>query len=108
MRALDGTGLRTDLQEIERAYREAMEQQQTRYDHVVRLAGVGLAAKKLTREVNRTLGAATITLRTLINQARTLQQDSPLNDYLALLHEQYELLDEQLDLMVSLYRPLDP
>ncbi len=104
-RAQDGPGPRTDLQEIERAYKQALEEQQARYDHVVRLAGVGLAAEKLTREVNKTLGAVTMTLRTLLNQARTLQQDSPLNGYLALLQEQYELLDEQLNLMAPLYRP---
>lgn len=93
------------LQEIERVYRETDEQNRSRYEHVARLAGLGLAAERMTVEFARTLAAATVTLRTIINESRVLPSATPLLGHLVELQDQYELLDQQLDLMRPLYDP---
>jgi signal transduction histidine kinase len=105
MQAQDGTGVRLALQEIERAYQQKLEEQRSRYEHVVRLAGIGLAAERMTREFARTLDAATVTLRIILNQAGALQGADALREHVQDLHAQYEVLDEQLGLMAPLYRP---
>ncbi len=103
----DGTGSRLALQEIERAYRQKAEDAQGRYDHVVRLAGIGLAAERMTEEFGRTLDTSTSLLRTVCNEANALNAPLPVINHLQTLQEQYELLSEQLSLMAPLYRPTD-
>jgi len=102
--ARDGSGVGAALQEIERAYQQGRDEQRVRYDHVVRLAGIGLAAERMTREFARTLGAATVTLRTVMNEAQALDNAGSLGSHLRSLHAHYELLDEQLSLMAPLYQ----
>jgi len=103
--AKDASSVRQALQEMEHVYQQHMQEQETRYAHVVRLAGIGLAAERMTEEFARTLDAATITLRTALNEANTLDTASPLVDHLRTLQDHYELLGEQLSLMAPLYHP---
>ncbi len=103
--AKDASGVRQALQEVESIYQQHTREQEARYAHVVRLAGIGLAAERMTEEFARTLDASTTTLRTALNEASVLDTPGPLRDHLRTLQDQYELLGEQLSLMAPLYRP---
>jgi signal transduction histidine kinase len=111
-RAQEGTGMLLALQAVERTYQRRQEDQQRRYEYLLRLAGIGLAAERMTQEFSRTLSSARLILRTALNQARTLDVAPQLQEQLDSLGDHHELLDEQLDLMSPLYhastRELEP
>lgn len=106
--ALNGTGGqgRAALVEIERLYREQKEQTDRRYNHVSRLAGIGMAAELLTDGFSRSNLQTMTILRAL--QGEVQVTGSPvLTKLVEELAVQMEDVSEQLDLMGPLYRP-DP
>ena len=102
-RAQEGTGMLLALQAVERTYHRRVEDDQRRHEQLLRLAGIGLAAERMTEEFGRTLNSARLLLQIVTNQGRALGITPQLQEQLAALGEHHEILDEQLDLMSPLY-----
>ncbi len=98
-------GMREQLKEIERLYRQRLEQERVRYQQVARLAGVGMAAELLTDAFSHEILATTTILHTLQGEVST-SGNARLRGLVADLAARIEQLNEQLDLMGPLYRPL--
>lgn len=98
-----GHDIRVALQEIERLYRQRLEQERTRYNQVSRLAGTGMAAELLTEAFSREISNAAIVLHILQNEIRA--EVSPhLGSLVETLTKHMETINEQLDVMGPLYR----
>lgn len=99
-----GPGIGTALQELERLYRERIEQEMSRYNQVSRLAGIGMAAELLTDSFSREILGATSLLKILQRSIRT-GSTSEIESLVEGLTERMEIINEQLDIMGPLYRP---
>jgi hypothetical protein len=98
-----GAGVRSALQEMERLYRQRLDQERTRYNQVSRLAGVGMAAELLTDAFSREISNAMTLLRTLQGETQA-GAGSVIQSLVEGLSRRMEVINEQLDLMGPLYR----
>lgn len=101
-----GSGWLSALQTIEQTYRQQMRVQQNRYEYVARLAGLGLAAERMTTAFADEITDATMDLRVLLNDfavGAVAATDLPVR--LQRLANHLDSLNELLDLMGPLYRP---
>jgi signal transduction histidine kinase len=96
--------LRSAAREIEKLYRQKLEQERERYDRISALAGVGAAAELLTdglmQEVNKTV----MLMRILQGEAQ-VDASPRIRQTVERLARQMDLIHEQLDLMEPLYHP---
>jgi len=104
--ANDKPGQSAKLSELERLYVEKIEQDKIRYAQVVRLAGSGMAAELMTDLFAREVHNTSLSLRTLLGYANG-SADPTIQALLGQLNTHVERLNEQLDLMQPLYRPLE-
>lgn len=98
-----GKHTRRALQDIEHLYRARLEQEQTRYNQVSRLAGTGMAAELLTEAFSKEINFSTTILRTLqgeVGSTGLLQ----LQNLVESLSVHIKAVNEQLDMMGPLYR----
>jgi hypothetical protein len=96
--------MRAMLQDLERMYRERLDEERARYDQVSRLAGVGMAAELLTDSFSREVLNAMTVLRTLQGETQ-MAENRALQGLVDQLAERMERVSEQLDVMGPLYRP---
>ncbi|MGH2502315.1 MAG: ATP-binding protein, partial [Ktedonobacterales bacterium] len=104
--AAGGAGWLAALQTIEQTYRQQMRDQQTRYEYVARLAGLGLMAERMTNAFADAVTDASAHLQVLRNELAVGANVS--NALPARLERQAGYLDTLsglLDLMEPLYRP---
>jgi signal transduction histidine kinase len=100
------TGWRAELQTIEQTYRQQAREQQIRYEYVSRLAGLGLAAERMTNAFSDVVADASTDLKVLLNELSVgaiSEPDLPVR--LGTLARQLDALSDMLDLMEPLYRP---
>lgn len=98
-----GTGIRAVLTEIERTYRATIADFQSREENLLRLAGLGVAAERMTQDIAATITSATVLVDILRNRAGTLHDpgqsfQEPLRQIGRLLIS----LENQLDILTPL------
>ncbi len=96
-------GSPTTIKEIEKLYRQRMEQEQAHYRRISTMAGIGLAAEVLSDSFSREIDSTVILLRILQGEARTggLQLHELIDD----LSKHIRIINEQLDMLEPLYHP---
>jgi signal transduction histidine kinase len=99
---LKGQNIQMALQDIERMYRERLEQENSRYTQVSRLAGVGMAAELLTAAFSREISKTMTVLRTLQGEVH-LDGSLRIQHLVEDLTTHMEVINEQLDMMEPLY-----
>lgn len=97
---------RAALQAIEQTYRQQSREQQTRYEYVARLAGLGLAAERMTNAFADIVTDATLDLQVLLNElAVGVTEGEHVAARLDRMAGYLDSLSGLLDLMAPLYRP---
>lgn len=92
--------------EIERLYRQKLDQERERYDRVSALAGVGVAAELLTDALAQQVNATVTVLHILQGEAQA-DTNPRLRQMVDVLATHMSQIHEQLDLMEPLYHPQD-
>ena len=95
------------IQEMERLYRQKIEEERQRYNQVSKLAGIGMAAELMTDVFSREIDNTQTILNILKGQLQADPPASPgLKELVATLTEQFEKISEKLDIMGPLYRAI--
>lgn len=104
-RTPSGKGTVQLLDRVAAAYRQQLRDREAREGHLMRLAGVGLAAEQVIAEINRAVSVASTHLRIARNLAGQDGTGAEVVRCLEQLEGHIALLGEQLDALEPLYAP---
>jgi signal transduction histidine kinase len=96
--------LHSTAREIERLYRQKLDQERERYDRVSALAAVGMAAELLTDALAKEVNSTVMLLQILQGEAQ-VDANPHRQQMVELLTKHMSRIHEQLDLVEPLYHP---